>query len=151
MVLITSPWHTEELRGEKWIQSHLEYRRWRMNKLDQTQVRGTIKAYLMVIRAVKHEYFSALIASAYNCPVTLFKVNCFLLGKEDTEVYLQGRSVAFANFLEDKVAWIHSQLGNGMAAGLMRQIIWEQFELEEVSRILGSVSTTICVLDPCPS
>ncbi|KAM6469640.1 vomeronasal type-2 receptor 26-like [Liasis olivaceus] len=80
----------EELRGMKWIKRCLECC-WQKtkNELDRTQIKAAIKAYLVAIQAANRQYFSALIVSADNRPATLFKVTCFLLGKEDTEVYLQ--------------------------------------------------------------
>lgn len=73
----------------------------------------------MVFQAVKCNYFSILIASAYNQSATLFKMSCFLLEKEDTEVYLKGYAEEFTNFLEDKIISIHSQLYISMVSGLV--------------------------------
>lgn len=62
-------WFMEELRvlkrAKKWLENH-----WgKTNKPVWPQI---IKAYLMVLRTVKCKYFSALIASAECCPVTVW-------------------------------------------------------------------------------
>ncbi|XP_026552617.1 protein FAM19A5, partial [Pseudonaja textilis] len=80
-----------------------------------------------------------------NHPVTLFKVSCLFLGKEEIEVHLKGRAEEFADFLEDKIAQLHSQLDAGVVADPVEApeagscpVIWEQFDPpEEVNRILG--------------
>lgn len=64
------------------------------------------------------------------------------------------------NLLEDKIIWFCFQLDVGVAAGLVEApgagscpVIWERFDPtapKEVDRILGRMSTSTCVLDPCP-
>lgn len=95
----------------KWIKRPVEhYWQKTKNKFNQIQVRIANKANLVVMWVVKCKYFLALIATADNCPATFFKVNCFLLGKEHIEIYLQGHTESFADFLKDKVTQINSQL-----------------------------------------
>lgn len=82
---------------------------WRKTR-DESRIRATIKAYLVAFTAVKHLCFSALIASAKNLPVALFRVTWNLLGKEGSEVYLQGFTEEFSAHLVDKITQVHSQL-----------------------------------------
>lgn len=103
---------------------------------------------------MKHKYFSVLIVPADNQPTALFKVNCLLLGKEDTEVHLMGHAEEVTDFLEDNIIHLHSQLDARMVAGPVKAcgagfcpVIWEWFEpaaTEGVDRILGSVCASIC-------
>lgn len=51
--------------------------------------------------------------------MTLFKVSRLLLGKEETEVHLNGYAEEFVDFLKDKIARFHSQFNAGVVAGLM--------------------------------
>lgn len=46
-------------------------------------VRATISFYLVMVRTVKQQYFSGLIAFMDSCPAVLFKVTRVLLGRVD--------------------------------------------------------------------
>lgn len=67
-------------------------------------------------------------------PTTLFKVTQALLGKEDSEVYLQDHVEEFSEHLLDKITQIHSQLNTNFNTGPMEMpgiqsclVIWEWF------------------------
>lgn len=64
----------------------------------------------MVVRAVNHQYFSALIAFTEYCPVSQFRVSQSLLDKRDSEIHLQGCFEKFSVHLRDKITQIHSSL-----------------------------------------
>lgn len=114
------PWFTEELWVWKriifkWLESH-----WRKTKYDsdQAQLRIDIKAYLLVVRTAKQQYFSTFIASADCCPVALFWINWSLLGQGNLFEHLQGWTKEFIQHLTDKVTWIYSQLDPICGVGL---------------------------------
>lgn len=113
-----SPCFTEELREMKWVKRCLVHC-WRSmrNKLDQAQVRAAIKAYFMVIRAEKHQYFSILILCTESWPVALLRVTRALLGRRDSEVHLQGWVKEFAEHLSDKISQICSQFSTSLGRG----------------------------------
>lgn len=58
-----SLWLMERLRQMKWQKKHPEHS-WHSTreKLDWTQVRATIKAFHVVVKVMKHQYFFAFIA-----------------------------------------------------------------------------------------
>ncbi|KAM6449776.1 uncharacterized protein PHA67_017114 [Liasis olivaceus] len=157
-----SLWFTEELRVLKRVKRRLE-RCWRKTKTesDQIQVRATIKAYIVAIKAAKRQCFSALIMPTECHLAALFGITRSLLGKGDLVIHLQGCVEEFSEHLQDKIARICSKLDSerGVGSGEIPgdrsyPVIWEQFDPvvpEEVDRILQTVKSTTCHLDPCPS
>lgn len=111
----------------------------------------------MAMRAVKHQYFSAFIVSAENHVVALFRITRTLL--RVLEVYLQDCAEEFSLYLIDEIAqiflsWIQSVDVCGNAWGMDLPCYLgtvSSFQLGEVGRVFGSVISTICELDPCPS
>lgn len=109
------------------------------------------------MRAVKHQYSSAFIASAENHLVTLFRITQTLL--RVSEVYLQDCAEEFSLYLIDEIAqiflsWIKSidVCGNAWGVDLPCYLgTVSPFQPEEAGRIFGSVISTVCELDPCPS
>lgn len=103
-----SPSFIEELKVLKQVKNHIEYH-WRKTKGDSnwTCLRVTIKAYFMVVKAAKCNYFSALISSA----------ECYRSCSRSLDPY-QPKGVwmiifrAMQNNLlnTDKITQIHSQL-----------------------------------------
>lgn len=91
---------------------------WRKRKkdLDQTGVR----VFFGVIRAAKPQYHLALVASADWQAAALFEVTWTLLGKGDSDTYLQGCVEEFPRCLEDKIAQICSHLNTKHDASCTR-------------------------------
>lgn len=63
-----------------------ENREWIWPSMSKSHIWDSI----MAIRVAKHGYFSALVMSADSHPTSLFKVTCFLLGKDEPLNYLEG-------------------------------------------------------------
>lgn len=81
-----------------------------------------------------------------------------LLEKEDTDVCLRGHAEEYADFMEDKITWLLSQIDASVVAGMMEApggpVVWEWFDPaapDVVDRILGNMISTTCILYPCPS
>uniref|UniRef100_A0A8C6VGV8 Reverse transcriptase domain-containing protein n=1 Tax=Naja naja TaxID=35670 RepID=A0A8C6VGV8_NAJNA len=156
-----APWYTEELREMKHCRRGLESR-WRAtcSGSDRAQLRTYIRTYLVAVRAVRRVHFSALIASTDNRPATLFRVARSLLQLEEVADPLQGRAEEFGQYLQDKIARIQEELCSDLqwsededASGLANAI-WTEFDPvseDEVDRIMQWLSSTTCLLDPCPS
>ncbi|XP_070800657.1 uncharacterized protein, partial [Pituophis catenifer annectens] len=110
------------------------------------------------MEAAKCVYFSALIASADNRLAALFRVSRSLIQKGAGDDPMQGRAEEYSHHLRDKIAQIRDGLDSSWA-GLVGEVtgglvIWDEFNPvtpEEVDRIMGKLSTSTCLLDPCPS
>lgn len=140
------PWLMEELRKTKWEKWHLKHC-WR-----STRVRTSIKTYLVIIRIVKWQYFSALIAFTNSCLVTLLRVIWGLLGKENSEVYLQCHAEEFAKQLWEKLAQfcfqLHLSFGTGPLEMPEHSLVWfEPVGPEKLGRPIMIVSSDIWSLD----
>ncbi|XP_058047319.1 uncharacterized protein LOC131202394 [Ahaetulla prasina] len=130
-----APWFSEELREMKRRKRHLESN-WRAShsESDRTLVRSYVQAYLVAIGMAKQEYFSALIASADNCPAALFRVTRSLLFQGAREDPLQGRAEEFGMYLHDKIAQIRDRLdtdwvdSGGTVEAALENIIWGEFD-----------------------
>lgn len=73
------------------------------------------------------------------------------------ENLLQEHAEEFLQHLLDKVAWIHLELDSGLVVDPEMPwkksclVIWEQFELEEVDKVIRTMSSATSFLDPCTS
>lgn len=63
---------------------------WKRTESESSMSKSHIWDSIMAIRVAKHDYFSALVMSADTHPISLFKVTCFLLGKDEPFNYLEG-------------------------------------------------------------
>lgn len=73
-----SLWFTEELQVLKRIEMPKSMLEGNRDSSDQTQFKAAIKAYLVVVRMVKHHYLATLIVFADCYLELLFRITCTL-------------------------------------------------------------------------
>ncbi|XP_070593886.1 uncharacterized protein [Erythrolamprus reginae] len=162
-----APWFNEELRELKRQKRRLE-KRWRKSKSesDRTLVRAHIKTYKVALKVARCAYHATLIASAESCPAALFRVTRSLLNQGGVGEPLQSSAEDFNTFFADKIAQIRADLNSNwitestdnesveVTGAHTCPPVWEEFDLvtpDEVDKAIGAVSSTTCLLDPCPS
>ncbi|XP_034263783.2 vomeronasal type-2 receptor 26-like [Pantherophis guttatus] len=110
------------------------------------------------MEAEKRSYFAALIASADNRLAALFRVSRSLLNRREGEDPTQGWAKEYSQYLTDKITQIRDGLDSDCAGSIGEVatglVVWDKFDPvtpKEVDRIMGKLSTTTCLLDPCTS
>ncbi|XP_077179731.1 uncharacterized protein LOC143830542 [Paroedura picta] len=128
------------------------------------QAKLPLPSYEMAVKSVKHNFYSATIASADSRPAQLFKVvrslTALIEGQQNSS-QLDISCEAFASHFADKISTLRHDLPPTLDTKSELEAPWPSLEktmsnfrrltLTEVDRILATTRPTTCPLDPCPS
>ena len=165
----SAPWYTEDISKEKCKRRQLE-RRWRKSGLDmdKQQYYDQCKRVRDIIKSSKMNYYSAFILENKSDHKVLFNTIDRLLHRKSEKHYPTCNSTAelcnsFANFFSEKIVAIRQEidgLPNADSSDFERidemiidSELTELFttSVEELSALVGKISTKSCSLDPVPA
>ncbi|CAB4021845.1 Hypothetical predicted protein, partial [Paramuricea clavata] len=165
----SAPWYTEDISKEKCKCRQLE-RRWRKSGLDmdKQQYYDQCKRVRDIIKSSKMNYYSAFILENKSDHKVLFNTIDRLLHRKSEKHYPTCNSIAelcnsFANFFSEKIVAIRQKIDDLPNADssdfeqidemIIDSELTELFptSVEELSALVGKISTKSCSLDPVPA